>query len=363
MSIKELLEQNKEEVIQKYQSGMSTVKIGKEFSCNGGTIWTFLKKNDIELRQDKFMKKDYPTEKIKEMLLVGESLSGIAKELGIHRRIVTKISEKIGIDISAKSKHRADPLINHTEEIKEMYLSGKSGGEIGRIFNAGGNNINKLLKKNFVDIRMKDYQVDENFFEKIDTEEKAYVLGFVTADGCNRTNSLDIHVVDLEILEKIKVAMGYSGSIITCGENKKFPHRQQTYKLCICKKKICDDLIRLDCPPRKTFTTKFPTEDKVPTHLLKHYIRGLMDGDGSIYKTKQQGGSWHVSIAGTYDLLFPLADFIEKQLGFRPYLYKHGNIYIVRVNCSFAKKFLDYLYTDATIYLSRKHDLYKELCV
>ena len=33
------------------------------------------------------------------------------------------------------------------------------------------------------------YSLDENFFEKIDTERKAYILGFVYADGNNKSQN------------------------------------------------------------------------------------------------------------------------------------------------------------------------------
>ena len=52
------------------------------------------------------------------------------------------------------------------------------------------------------------YSLDENFFEKIDTERKAYILGFVYADGNNKSQnsglSITISYDDKELLEEIK---------------------------------------------------------------------------------------------------------------------------------------------------------------
>lgn len=54
---------------------------------------------------------------------------------------------------------------------------------------------------------------------------------------------------------------------------------------------MANDLINLGCIPRKTLVLKFPNESTVPKQLIKHFIRGYMDGDGCIstyYKKRKE---------------------------------------------------------------------------
>lgn len=52
------------------------------------------------------------------------------------------------------------------------------------------------------------YKVNENYFEKIDTPEKAYILGFFYADGYNNEEIGVLEFVQkeerIDILEQIK---------------------------------------------------------------------------------------------------------------------------------------------------------------
>jgi len=37
-------------------------------------------------------------------------------------------------------------------------------------------------------MHLKKYLINEEFFDKLDTEDKAYTLGFIYADGCVRNS-------------------------------------------------------------------------------------------------------------------------------------------------------------------------------
>ena len=111
-------------------------------------------------------------------------------------------------------------ILNTKEEIEEIaylyFYENKTLKEIAGIFDVCPNTIKRVLKTNFP----KDYAVyskrnyknldiDHNFFEKIDTEEKAYILGFLLADGnlyydTSYRLRFSIAFQDIEILYKIK---------------------------------------------------------------------------------------------------------------------------------------------------------------
>lgn len=121
---------------------------------------------------------------------------------------------------------------------------------------------------------------DENYFEKINSEDKAYFLGFIYADGCvvNDTDkyryqlSLKIHNKDNHILEEFVKYIN--------GEMDIWYHGQRTMsQVVISGKKILKDLETKGIIPNKTFTIQYPV---IPENLERHFLRGYFDGDGCI---------------------------------------------------------------------------------
>jgi hypothetical protein len=127
---------------------------------------------------------------------------------------------------------------------------------------------------------MKKIKYNENYFEKIDTEDKAYFLGFLCADGCIQNDkksyryqvTLKLHNKDKNILEKF----------VKCieGEQKLWESKKrEIIEIKFSGKKIVNDLERLGVHPNKTFMIKYPIIDET---LERHFIRGCFDGDGCI---------------------------------------------------------------------------------
>lgn len=112
-------------------------------------------------------------------------------------------------------------------------------------------------------------------FEKIDTEEKAYWLGFLYADGYV---SFDTNHIELSL------ATCDSAHVFKFGEFLNFDGTIQTNdirtRISFRSKKIHDDLIKLGCIPQKSLISKFPNYNQVPKHLMIPFIRGYIDGDG-----------------------------------------------------------------------------------
>lgn len=129
---------------------------------------------------------------------------------------------------------------------------------------------------------MRKYNVNENYFECINSHEKAYVLGFFYADGCNHGEEIrftqDIERID--ILQNIKQSLNAENPIKEC--------RPGHFQLSICSKKMSNDLIKLGCPPAKSLILHFPTSDIVPTKYLSSFILGYFDGDGCVWNSKRR---------------------------------------------------------------------------
>jgi hypothetical protein len=127
---------------------------------------------------------------------------------------------------------------------------------------------------------MRKKKYDENYFEIIDTEDKAYFLGFIFADGCLIYDpkkyiyklSLKIHPKDKKILYQFKEKIN--------GEMDIWFHGQRNMcEINLSGKKMVNDLINIGLHPNKTFTLKYPTID---VELERHFLRGYFDGDGCI---------------------------------------------------------------------------------
>lgn len=117
---------------------------------------------------------------------------------------------------------------------------------------------------------------------------------------------------------------------------------------------IHSDLIKLGCIPRKSLILKFPGTNIIPNEFLHHFMRGYTDGDGSLYITNN---NFHISLLGTKEFL---TDFIKKTNLPERTLYKNNknnksNCYFFMYSGKNAEQLADFLYKNATIFLTRKH--------
>lgn len=127
-------------------------------------------------------------------------------------------------------------------------------------------------------------KVNDKFFNKIDSEIKAYWLGFLMADGCivskskgQKSLQLALKASDINHLEKFKKDIDSESIIHTY-----FIKRYNVYatRIFITSDVLCNDLIKLGCTERKSLTLKFP---KLFKKYISHFIRGYFDGDGSVF--------------------------------------------------------------------------------
>jgi hypothetical protein len=200
---------------------------------------------------------------------------------------------------------------------------------------------------------------NDDYFETIDTEDKAYFLGLLFADGNIYTarNRVQITLAneDAYILQTFAKAIGYTG--------KMYIDREKYSKLILPSKKMCEDLTKLGCTPNKSLTLEFPTE--VPNELLHHFIRGYFDGDGHISKNKKLVNPYyHINITSTIEFITVLKDILLNNCIETGNIYKRykdnevsaHQVYIINKS---ARKFIQYLYSGATIYLTRKQKVYE----
>jgi hypothetical protein len=198
------------------------------------------------------------------------------------------------------------------------------------------------------------YKYDRDFFQEINTEEKAYFAGFIAADGNIRKDFLkmriELNIKDKEILEKFKTVLG---SDLTIKEHFR-PNNHSCY-LDLNSKKICTDLSKIGIIPNKSLILDI-NFDLIPQELTRHFIRGYFDGDGSINCYTRQNKNykeWELSFIGTEKFLCK----IQEKMNITHKLYTCGNNWRFGIKKKQTiSEIIDFLYQDATVYLERKKE-------
>lgn len=262
----------------------------------------------------------------------------------------------------------------HHETIIDRYSKGESSTKIGKDFGVGYQTILNVLRKNDYPIRTyRDYRkfnFNHDYFEKIDSADKAYFLGFILADGYIPEKGLIIalKLSDRHILEKfIKCING--NNIIKEYHNKNSTFGPQSYcRLSLGSYKMAEDLKRLGLHNNKTNVLTVPN---IESSLQSHFWRGVFDGDGwlSVYEQiPKRNGKIYESITSAE---FGLCGHINTVNSFAEFLDKnkisHGKISkiktIFRIRTGGNQSILDmcdifYRDCDAELYLIRKYNNY-----
>lgn len=260
------------------------------------------------------------------------------------------------------------------EEIKDMYLNQNiSSTQIAKIMGAKRYQINYILEKNgiaktFSEAR-REYGLDEHYFDEIDTPNKAYILGFLYADGynndINHTVVLTLHEKDKDTLEKIRKELKCEKPLYHISSvNKKDGKPRELESLILASKHMSETVKKWGLIPNKTFTLEFPKF--LSDNLVSHFIRGYFDGDGCAYIEKRvdRQDRLFVSIMSSTKFCCEMQQYLEK-LGLKMYVNhptnKNENNSLIRATKrADVKKIKDYIYKDADLYMERKRKKFEE---
>ena len=136
---------------------------------------------------------------------------------------------------------------------------------------------------------------NSNYFEAIDSRDKAYWLGIMYSDGCvckrkEEKYSISLEMIDKEHIEKFKNALNSAHKICTI-RHKGYENAKLSYSIHIYDNKLANDLINLGCVPRKS--TCLSSVPDIPQEFIYDFIRGFADGDGCIsYKLTKDSYSF-----------------------------------------------------------------------
>lgn len=263
-------------------------------------------------------------------------------------------------------------------EVVAKYKTGKyTCTDLAKEYNRTISAISAFLKRRGIKstyIPHRKYSINHEYFDVVDTEDKAYFLGFLYADGCNyedrKAVTLSLQEEDKEILDKLNILIGSNRPIKQVKYSSPDHNKKSQFRLAINSERLSQKLALLGMTQRKTFTLKFPTEEQVPSRLIKHFIRGYFDGDGCICWTIPKNANYpkpEISIVSTEEFCIKLLEYLENNLqisGKYKKRHKNRNTTTRQLKISsrkFIHKFMRWIYGDASIFLKRKHDKYQEL--
>lgn len=255
------------------------------------------------------------------------------------------------------------------EEIKKMYLNGHKKSEIIKKYNLNYHKLNYILnnlgilktKKN-----KKRKKINENIFEKINSEEKAYFLGFLSADGYilndGKTIGITLKREDKYILEKFKNIIQYDGEVKDYSSKTSYGYIEYS-RLRFTSEKIYNFLKEFGFTNKKSNFFE-PKIDFIEKKFYKDFLRGYFDGNCtiSIRIDNKNIKRFSVHFLGLKNIINLYKNFfeIEKEYYFdqRKDTCKIFQIKIQKINL--VDKVLDTLYKNSKIHLIRKYNRYIE---
>ena len=309
-----LTEKEKETIIELYNKGYSTVMIAKELDRNNSSIGRFLKKNGFE-----------------------------------------------------RQNHKNGLLNEEIKDITQLYQSGKTAKEILKKYSHKikcENTIINIVERNGVKSRPRGVTTyfDKEYFRTIDTEAKAYYLGLLLTDGnvfkMKRNTDqyriqLSLKYDDVDIIQRFKEELDATTKISHYNKN-----GRNECMFAVHSKEMAHDLSKYGLHERKTFEAELT--NLVPKELYVHYIRGIFDGDGTVYITKSN--ELRFGFYGTHKLVYQVEQYLIDEIGINNNsIFDKDTVSFV----TFAKKqdvinFYNLIYSNSHFYLNRKKEVFEK---
>jgi len=247
------------------------------------------------------------------------------------------------------------------KKVVSLFKSNISPQKIGEILDLNPSSVRNILHKEGFNLNHrgpKSLIGNENYFDNIDSEDKAYFLGWLMADGnisiYNNQYFLKIHISEQDrdisdcFMEKIQ---SKNKIRIESMEDKKY------ISISLSSKHMCQSLMSYGIVPRKTGFEDIP--NNINKNMISHFIRGYFDGDGitCIKKNKRSG---FISSKVLLDKIQSILNINKKE--FHPSNTKNENIFYFLIGKDESRKLYDYMYNNATIWMKRKRERMDIIC-
>ncbi|MEC1524456.1 helix-turn-helix domain-containing protein [Neobacillus niacini] len=350
-------ENEKEQMKELYIRGESLEKISNKFNCSRAVIKNRLVKMGIKIREQNkkiFLPKHIINKIVDDYQHERCSTYELAERYGLSTTKITSILKENNIKIHPVGKKYTEEVVDEVERLVGLGLTGR---EIAQKLDVSEAWISYKLKERDLyrergpspNIRRNDY------FDNIDSEDKAYFLGLLVADGCIREN-YSIHLIlqreDSDAVMGFTMYIGAEGKFKFLHERRDYPKWKKTYGVRFKSKYMYHSLLQLGVKPRKSGKEVMPD---IPEHLVPHFIRGYFDGDGltCVGPARKYSG-----FCGSKEMLVS----IQKHLGTNLTIHEEKGTCKFSGGIQFSKELYDYMYSNATIWLDRKRRRMDIIC-
>lgn len=298
----------------------------------------------------------------------------MAERYGVGKEKILKYARDINYD----NYHFQTGALNEEDKkiICELYGS-KTSKELAEMFHAPRGTITKLWHDNgLIGKDRHIYPFTYNYFENINSKDKAYFLGWLASDGnvfkrknegqAQATIKISLDSKDYLILETLKKYIDSEKPLSYIDRTTPKGLYRQSVILELVSDKMMEDLKKYNIVPYKSYEYKMVN---LGNEFMSHWFRGYFDGDGTIfYKSNKitQPSEYVVGITGFVHNLQLMKDYLEKN-GIKSSitidqrktkLYKNMNLEFGTLRFLSIEekyKFLKYIYTDIDdLYLHRK---------
>lgn len=307
----------------------------------------------------------------------GKSIKQCASIVGVTEHYVKKTLKEHDIKRRTNEETRAKSFTHEQEEeVIQHYKDGKSIREIAEIYGVSTMPVARVFKERGFETRdiseaRREWKINENYFDEINTPNKAYIVGWLYSDGANTSNyinhyciSISIQDTDHQILEDISKELGTDRPLLYYKDNR----GGEYCRLNITNKHIAIRLLELGMTPNKTLSITYPKWLKPELH--SHFIRGMSDGDGYISAriegSKAKKYQYQATIVGTEEICNSMCAILNAECDCSAHVYSIGkdrNLLIKTLSIcgrDNVNKYLDYIYkdSDTSLRLERKYQRY-----
>lgn len=288
-------------------------------------------------------------------------ISTISTQYCVSKSYIYNILHKYGVFVPTAKTYKQ---FNELEQLQIANLYGLNfrTEKIAREYNTTPAIICHILKRHSILMypRAQKYFYNHNAFDDPLSDEAAYWLGFLMADGNVYGHHITLALKDIDENHLLKFATFLQS-------NKKIYHQIQVSKLVptptrtssitISSKHIAKQIAKYGIVPNKTYIAKALND----IENNRHFWRGAIDGDGWVVKDKHNA-SLHVGLSGTKEICQQFLDFAQSTT---VCVYKKRNhqCYTTKINGEQAYNAIKLLYTNHTISLTRKQTIADEFLV
>lgn len=359
--------------IAEYLNSNITVKdLAEKYNLSASALRGQIRKRSIKRMHNQGKEIEY-ARSIKDKLIKdyipGEtSIKSLAEKYNVNcYSTVSKVLGENGIKIIKPKLVPRNTIIEAAKYYSDNQISIIN---CAKKFKIGKNTLYNYLKENNSIKNDKNYQkditYDKNFFDSIDSEEKAYWLGFIMADGYTKLDknnnpaqtTIEISKKDINLLDAFKKSIKSNYIIRERSRTTVTGKISEVCSITISSHHLTKQLVSYGVVPNKTYIG-FINEEIFGDNeeLIFHYLRGYSDGDGTINKNK--GNYVFKLVIRSKSILNTITNWIKKYCNIDPKITIWENTYRLSIQ---NKKdyfiFLEKLYKNANIYLDRKYQNY-----